>query len=315
MKIDNDIGKKISEARNKLGITQQNLADQLFVSFKTISNWETGKNIPDIDMIKKLEKILNIKLLDNTVKKRKIIIASFILIIVAVIIILFNIQKQETSFYYISLDSDTYSIHNSYIMKDKNKIYINFGPITNNERPFSPAYKISLYYLYNEREIEIAFKKNYENLIVIDEKENKNVNVSDNLDNLYLRMIYTDYDAKKKYDDVKLIVSDHLEEKETPTDLLNLLTNNNYIEEEKNIFEKKIGSDTYRYDFNTNLFYYEGLYNDTYYNAIKKNDKLFYTISKNDKVIEYFLNDTSNGNEYLSIIQSKMEESSKIYKQ
>ncbi len=313
MKIDNDIGKKISEARNKLGITQQNLADQLFVSFKTISNWETGKNIPDIDMIKKLEKILNIKLIDNTAKKRRILIAILILIVVT-IFLFFNIKKTENSFYYITIDSDTYAIHNSYIMKNKNKVYINFGPITNNERPSSPKYKISLYYLRNKREIEIALKKNYEELIVIDEKENKNVNVSDNLDNLYLRIIYTDYDDKKKYDDVKLIVSDHLEEKEPPEDLKNLLNNNNYIEEEKNVYEKKLGNDIYRYDTNTGLFYYKGLHNDTYYNAIKKNGKIFYSIAQNGKVIEYLINDKSNGKVFLSTIESKMEEGSKIYK-
>lgn len=38
----------IKERRKALGLTQQELADRLFVSRQTVSNWENGKNFPDI---------------------------------------------------------------------------------------------------------------------------------------------------------------------------------------------------------------------------------------------------------------------------
>lgn len=38
----------IKERRKALGLTQQELANRLFVSRQTVSNWENGKNFPDI---------------------------------------------------------------------------------------------------------------------------------------------------------------------------------------------------------------------------------------------------------------------------
>ncbi|KAF1296219.1 hypothetical protein BAU15_10560 [Enterococcus sp. JM4C] len=38
----------LKERRNELGITQQEMADKLFVTRQTVSNWENGKNFPDI---------------------------------------------------------------------------------------------------------------------------------------------------------------------------------------------------------------------------------------------------------------------------
>lgn len=38
----------IKERRKALNLTQQELADRLFVSRQTVSNWENGKNFPDI---------------------------------------------------------------------------------------------------------------------------------------------------------------------------------------------------------------------------------------------------------------------------
>lgn len=42
-----DIGAEIKEKRQALGITQEELAEKIKVSSKTISNWETGKTTPD----------------------------------------------------------------------------------------------------------------------------------------------------------------------------------------------------------------------------------------------------------------------------
>lgn len=37
-----DIGKKLKDARNAAGLTQESAAESLGVSRQTISNWETG---------------------------------------------------------------------------------------------------------------------------------------------------------------------------------------------------------------------------------------------------------------------------------
>ncbi|WP_429971445.1 helix-turn-helix domain-containing protein [Fructilactobacillus sp. Tb1] len=43
-------------------LTQQQLADKMMISSKTISNWENGKTLPDLDNLIQLSKILNISL-------------------------------------------------------------------------------------------------------------------------------------------------------------------------------------------------------------------------------------------------------------
>ncbi|MEG0452417.1 MAG: helix-turn-helix transcriptional regulator [Coprobacillus sp.] len=48
------IGKFIAQKRKEKNLTQEQLADRLGVSNKTISKWETGKCMPDYAVIKKL---------------------------------------------------------------------------------------------------------------------------------------------------------------------------------------------------------------------------------------------------------------------
>lgn len=54
----------IKEKRQKMSLTQMDLANKLLVSNKTISNWETGKTLPDIENIILISKYLNLSLDD-----------------------------------------------------------------------------------------------------------------------------------------------------------------------------------------------------------------------------------------------------------
>ena len=45
------LGEKLKTQRMSLGLTQQEVAEHLHVSRQTISNWEVGRNFPDIPMI------------------------------------------------------------------------------------------------------------------------------------------------------------------------------------------------------------------------------------------------------------------------
>jgi len=56
------IGKKISTKRKELKITQNELAEMLYVTHQAVSKWENGKSIPTIDMIYELTKILHISI-------------------------------------------------------------------------------------------------------------------------------------------------------------------------------------------------------------------------------------------------------------
>ena len=57
-------GTLIRDARKKLNLTQQELADKLFVSDKAVSKWERGICFPDISVLIPLTEILDISLYD-----------------------------------------------------------------------------------------------------------------------------------------------------------------------------------------------------------------------------------------------------------
>lgn len=56
------IGERIKQSRKQLEMTQQELATGLNVSRSAISNWEIGRNYPDLDSIVLLSDILDVSL-------------------------------------------------------------------------------------------------------------------------------------------------------------------------------------------------------------------------------------------------------------
>lgn len=58
--MENKVGKFIADTRKELGITQQQLANKLCISDKAVSKWERGVSLPDIGIIEKLAKELNV---------------------------------------------------------------------------------------------------------------------------------------------------------------------------------------------------------------------------------------------------------------
>ena len=63
LEVVDDYYKLIKEARERLGLSQQQLAQQLKVSENIIKRFESGKLKPTIQQARQLEKILGIKLL------------------------------------------------------------------------------------------------------------------------------------------------------------------------------------------------------------------------------------------------------------
>ena len=51
------IGQKLKQLRSEKGLTQKDLADQLHVSFQTVSKWENDENEPDISTLRELSKL------------------------------------------------------------------------------------------------------------------------------------------------------------------------------------------------------------------------------------------------------------------
>lgn len=59
-----NIGNQIKTRRTELSLTQDELAEKLNVSRSAISNWETEKNYPDLQLIVMLSEVLDVSLDD-----------------------------------------------------------------------------------------------------------------------------------------------------------------------------------------------------------------------------------------------------------
>ncbi len=105
-----EIGNKILEMRKEMGLSQEQLAEQMGVARQTISKWELGETSPDISQTKKLSEIFNVSVddlinndiknilvnkIDNNEKVMKKIInilkIILLLIVIVVIVLLFYV--------------------------------------------------------------------------------------------------------------------------------------------------------------------------------------------------------------------------------
>ena len=153
------MGKFIAELRKNKKITQEQLAERLGVNNRTISRWETGKNMPDVSLYKPLCEILEIsveelingektntnylkqsfeKAIINTIdtnektkkKMNKLIKILFliilvILMVIVVLIIYYNNKYPKIDIYNMSvLNSDENKLNNELTLyKGKYKVW------------------------------------------------------------------------------------------------------------------------------------------------------------------------------------------------
>ncbi len=62
-----EVGKHIREERERMGLSQEGLAREVFVSRQTVSNWETGKTYPDVQSLLLLSNLFAVTV-DSLVK-------------------------------------------------------------------------------------------------------------------------------------------------------------------------------------------------------------------------------------------------------
>ena len=67
-----EFGEKIQKLRNQNKLTQEQLAEKLYVSRTAVSKWESGKGYPNIDSLKDIAKLFN-KTIDELLSSEEII--------------------------------------------------------------------------------------------------------------------------------------------------------------------------------------------------------------------------------------------------
>lgn len=100
------IGGHVRKLRLDHHMTQQDLADQLHVTNKTVSKWETNRNLPDIEMVGKIAEVFDISV-DELItdrkalrsKTKKLLYILFIEMILFIIMLLFVSNMQSISMF------------------------------------------------------------------------------------------------------------------------------------------------------------------------------------------------------------------------
>ena len=65
------IGKFLQELRKEKGLTQEQLAEKMGVARRTVSRWETGNNMPDLDLLIELSDLYDVGLRELLDGERK----------------------------------------------------------------------------------------------------------------------------------------------------------------------------------------------------------------------------------------------------
>lgn len=127
------IGKRIKELRLKNNLTQKEFANQLGVTYQAVSKWETGKNMPDLILLKEISNIFKINidsLLTDQQKKHnntKIWIIGLVSLSIIIFSFIFIISKYDSNFEFKTITSncEEFTLTGSVAYnKDKSSIYI-----------------------------------------------------------------------------------------------------------------------------------------------------------------------------------------------
>lgn len=94
-------GEAIRSRRMKLGLTQQQLADKIFVTRQTISKWELEKSVPDPISLELLDQVLNLTEVFNKnrqkgVKKMRILTNFIYVFLFGILFLPFRISWVQT---------------------------------------------------------------------------------------------------------------------------------------------------------------------------------------------------------------------------
>lgn len=71
-----EISQVVKDKRKEQGLTQEQLAEKIFVSKKTISNWENGRTTPDIESLIQIAHLFELSL-DSLLLEGSTIVADF----------------------------------------------------------------------------------------------------------------------------------------------------------------------------------------------------------------------------------------------
>lgn len=222
------VGEFIKKLRKENHLTQAEFAEKYGITYQAVSNWEHGKNLPDIALLKQIADDFNVsidELLGSEKKPLKkdnnyLIISVIIAVALIILFIIYLNKHNDFEFKTLSANCSNFKISGSISYnKDKTSIYINNINYcdTSNEKEYVKI-ECSLYEKYNNIEKQISTSNYQSDTTIKLEEYLKNVEFTiDNYDrickmytsdNLYLRINATDINNKTETYQIPLLLND-----------------------------------------------------------------------------------------------------------
>mgnify|MGYP004633121397 FL=1 len=222
------VGELIKKLRKDNHLTQAEFAEKYGITYQAVSNWEHGKNLPDIALLKQIADDFNVsidELLGNEKKPLKknnnsLIIGIIFAVVLIILFIIYLNKHNDFEFKTLSANCSNFKISGSISYnKDKTSIYINNINYcdTSNEKEYVKIECI-LYEKYNNIEKQISTSNYQSDTTIKLEEYLKNVEFTiDNYDrickmytsdNLYLRINATDINNKTETYQIPLLLND-----------------------------------------------------------------------------------------------------------
>ncbi len=229
------IGKFIKSIRKKYNLTQADLAEKYGVTYQAVSKWETGKNIPDVSLLKQMSKDFNVNIEDllegkitSKSKKNKrlyVFIIVIIILILSMVIILFNHHNNNFEFKKLTSSCSNFNISGSIAYNDKkSSIYIsNINYCGGEDNTEYKKIECLLYEQNNNSEIKIATSSYKGKSLIkleeylkdvqfnVDNYSKKCINYKNN--SIYLQINATDSNDKTTLYRIPLSMSDNCSKK------------------------------------------------------------------------------------------------------
>lgn len=221
------IGKFIAQLRKENNMTQEDLAEKVYLDRSIISKWERGIYIPKHDDILILSKLFNVSVNEiyygerqteenkeqvnevtiNILKRNKQLIKkisiislfTILLLILSFFIYYFITNYNSIQVYTIAGEDDNFTIYDSLIIVSRRKCYINIGNIESENNKNITL--IQLYYIKDGKRIDLTEDKDTSILIANDFESNSYFSYKDLKDiknNLFLEIKYNDTSATLK---------------------------------------------------------------------------------------------------------------------
>lgn len=222
------VGEFIKKLRKENHLTQAEFAEKYGITYQAVSNWEHGKNLPDIALLKQIADDFNVSIDEllgsekkNLKKDNNYLIISVIIAVALIILFIIYLNKHnDFEFKTLSANCSNFKISGSISYnKDKTSIYINNINYcdTSNEKEYVKI-ECSLYEKYNNIEKQISTSNYQSDTKIKLEEYLKNVEFTiDNYDrickmytsdNLYLRINATDINNKTETYQIPLLLND-----------------------------------------------------------------------------------------------------------